>query len=154
MDCQVQVSCSRLWEFVVCYSNVVILKTKTFSEFFIPLMKSPSTFEHFQKEEDCHSYCISEISYRPMLGRATHYSAPSQNIPQQSTCSTVPNTIKSSCEHFYNIFPALWGEMIWKISPWWKCEIIGLFVNIWTAAYKYSVPVCQNLLALIEIQLS
>ena len=94
MDCQVQVSCSRLWEFVVCYSNVVILKAKTFSEFFIPLMKSPSTFEHFQKEEDRHSYCISEISYRPMLGRATHYSAPSQNIPQQSTCSTVPNTSK------------------------------------------------------------
>ena len=55
-------------------------------------MKSPSTFEHFQKEEDRHSYCISEISDRPMLGHATHYSAPSQNIPQQSTCSTVPTT--------------------------------------------------------------
>ena len=36
---------------------------------------------------------------------------------------------KSSWELFYHIFSSLWGEMIWKISPWFKFEIIGVFVN-------------------------
>ena len=60
-------------------------KQKNFSEFFIPFLESPSHFEHFQKEEDRHSYCFSEISDRPKLGQATHYSAPSLNILRQST---------------------------------------------------------------------
>ena len=32
--------------------------------------------------------------------------------------------VKSSWEHFYHIFSSLWGEGIWKISPWLKFEII------------------------------
>ena len=59
--------------------------------------------------------------------------------------------VKSSWEHFYHIFSALWGEMIWKISPWLKFEIIGLFVKTWIAAYKYSVPDIENLPFPIEI---
>ena len=53
--------------------------------------------------------------------------------------------VKSSWEHFYHIFSSLWGEMIWKISPWMKFEIIGFFFNTWTADYKYPVPDCENL---------
>ena len=30
-------------------------KEKTFSEFLIPFMESPSNFEHFQKKQDRHS---------------------------------------------------------------------------------------------------
>ena len=32
------------------------------------------------------------------------------------------------------------GEMIQKMSPLFKFENIALFINIWTADYKYSVP--------------
>ena len=35
-----------------------------------------------------------------------------------------------------------------------KFEIIGLFVNRWTADYKYPVPDCENLPFPIQIQLS
>ena len=62
--------------------------------------------------------------------------------------------VKSSWEHFYHIFSSLWEEMIWKISPWLKFQIIGLFVNTWTADYKYPVPDCENLLFPIQIQFS
>ena len=62
--------------------------------------------------------------------------------------------VKSSWEHFYHIFPSLWGEMIWKLSPWFKFEIIGLFANTWTSDYKYPVTDCDNLLFSIQIQLS
>ena len=37
--------------------------------------------------------------------------------------------VKSSWEHFYHIFSSLWGERIWKTSPWLKFCITGLFVN-------------------------
>ena len=62
--------------------------------------------------------------------------------------------VKTSWEHFYHIFSSLWGEIIWKTSPWLKFEMIGLFVNTWTAHYKYPVPVCENLPFPFQIQLS
>ena len=61
---------------------------------------------------------------------------------------------KSSWELFYHTFSSLRGEMISKISSWFKFEIIGLFVNTWTADYKYPVPDREKLLLPIQIQLS
>ena len=62
--------------------------------------------------------------------------------------------VKSSWQLFYHIFSSLWGEIIWKISPWLKFENMGLFITTWTADYKYPVQDCENLLLLIQIQLS
>ena len=62
--------------------------------------------------------------------------------------------VKPSREHFYDIFSSLWAEMIWKICLWMKFEIIGLFVDTWTADYKYPVPGCENLPFPIQLQLS
>ena len=53
--------------------------------------------------------------------------------------------VKSSWEQLYHIFSSLCREMIWKIPPWLKFEIIVLFDNTWTADYKYPVPDCENL---------
>ena len=36
-------------------------KEKTLSEFFFQFLKSTLNFKHFQKKEDTHSWCISEI---------------------------------------------------------------------------------------------
>ena len=44
--------------------------------------------------------------------------------------------------------------MIRKIYPWLKFEIIGVFVDTWTADYKYPVPNCENFKFAIQIQLS
>ena len=62
--------------------------------------------------------------------------------------------VKCSWEHFYHTFSSLWGEMIWKISPSFKFETIGLFLNTWTADYKYPVLDSENLSFPIQIQLS
>ena len=37
-------------------------KRKTFSEFFSAFLKSTLNFEHFQKKDDPHSRCISQIT--------------------------------------------------------------------------------------------
>ena len=55
--------------------------------------------------------------------------------------------VKSLWEHLYHISSSLWGEIIWKTSPWLKFGIIGLFVNTWTADYKYPfriVRICRS----------
>ena len=62
--------------------------------------------------------------------------------------------VKSSWEHFYHNFSSLLGEMIWKISPWLKFEIIGLFADSCTADYKYPVTDYENLLFPMQIQRS
>ena len=43
--------------------------------------------------------------------------------------------------------------MIPEISSCLKFEIIRVFVNTWTADYKYPVPDCENLSFPIQIQL-
>ena len=62
--------------------------------------------------------------------------------------------VNSSWEHFYHIFSSLREQIIWKTSPWLMFGIIGLFVNTWTADYKYPAPDCANLPFPIQIQLS
>ena len=37
-------------------------KRKTFSEFFYAFLKSTLNFEHFQKKDDPHTRCISQIT--------------------------------------------------------------------------------------------
>ena len=62
--------------------------------------------------------------------------------------------VKSPWENFSKNLSSLWGEMFWKISPWSKFEVIALFVNTWTAEYKYHVLDCEILLFPIQIKLS
>ena len=61
--------------------------------------------------------------------------------------------VKSSWEHFYQFLSSMWAEMIEKICPQLKFEIIGLFANPWTADYRYPVTDCENLSFPIQIQL-
>ena len=56
--------------------------------------------------------------------------------------------VKSSWEHFYHIFSALWGEIIWKIFPWLKFEIIGFLVThglLITSILFRIVRICHSL---------
>ena len=56
--------------------------------------------------------------------------------------------VKSSWEHFYHTFSSLWGEMIWKISPWLKFEIIGFLLThglLITSILFQIVRICRSL---------
>ena len=155
MDCRLRVSCYGLSEYPVPYSDLVILKKKTFSKFFIPFMESPSNFEHFEKKKKIvianvfpKLATIQSLVTPLTIQRRLKTTFNSQHVKRFQTL------VKSAWEHFYHIFSSLWEEMIRKISPWLKFEIIGLFVNTWTAAYKYPVPDCENLPFPIQIQFS
>ena len=155
MDCRLQVCCSGLWEFAVPYSNPVILKTKNILSVFYSMYGISITFRTFSKKKK-----IVIANVFPKLATVQGLVTPltiqlrlktsfdSQDVKQFQTL------LKSSWEHFYHIFPSLWGGIIWKTSPWLKFRIIGLFVNTWTADYKYPFPDCENLPFAIQIELS
>ena len=71
----------------------------------------------------------------------------SQNVKRFQTL------VKSPWEHFYHIFSSLWGEIIWKTSPWLKFGIIVGLINKRTGDYKYIDLDCANLPFPIPLQL-
>ena len=50
-----------MWTLQVLYQMQLSEKLKIFSQFFSKFLKSSSNFEHFEKKDDIHSQCISEI---------------------------------------------------------------------------------------------
>ena len=155
MDCRLQVSCSRLWEFVAPYSNPVILKTKKILLVFYSIYGISIKFWRFSKKK---KIVIANVfpKLATVQGLVTlltiqqrlKTSFDSQHVKRFQTL------VKSSWEHFYHIFSSFWEEIIWKTSPWFKFGIIGLFGNTWTTHYKYPVPDCENLPFPIQSQLS
>ena len=117
-------------------------------------MKCSSNFKHFQKKEDNRSQYISKLTIvreliRPLTKkRRVRTSFDTQHVKSSQAL------VKSSLEQFHQISPSLSGEMIWKKSPWLKFEIIGVFVNTWTAYYKYPIRDCDNFPFPIQMQLS
>ena len=155
MDCPLQVSCSGLWEFAVPYSNPVILKTKSIFSVFYCIYGISIQFGTFSKKKKIVIVDVfPKLATVQGLDMALTIQRRLKTFFDSQHVKRFPTLVKSSWEHFYHIFWSLWGEIIWKISPWLKFGFIGLFVSTWTAHYKYPVPVWKNLPFPIEIQLS
>ena len=114
-------------------------------------MESPSNFKHFQKKEDCQDQCISKLAIVEELIRPLTIKHPVRTFLDGQHVNDSRTLVKSSWEHFYHIFPSLWGEMIWTKFPWLKFGILGVFVNTWPAHYKYNVPHFENLKFPVEM---
>ena len=100
-------------------------------------MESPWNFKHFRKKgiviaDEFPKLLPAKNSVKALsTKRRFRTSIRSQCV---NGCQTV---LKSTLEHLYHIFWSLWGEMICKISPWLKLEILEVFVNTLTADDKY-----------------
>ena len=155
MDCRLQVSCSGCWEFAVRYSNPVILKTKKkFHGFLFHLSNLHQILNIFKKKKIVIANVFPKLATVQVLDTPLTIQQRLKTFLDSQHVKRFQTLVKSSSEHFYHFFSSLWGEMTWKISAWFKFEIIALFVNRWTADYKYPVSDCENLLLPIQIQLS
>ena len=129
-------------------------KQKTFSEFFFHFWNLHQILNIFLKKKIVTANSFLKLQtvkdlVRPLSKkRSFRTSFQSQHFKGSQTL------VKSAWQHFYHIFPSLWGEMIWKMSPLSKFEILGAFVNRWTSNDKYDVPDCENLGFPIQMQLS
>ena len=50
------------WNLLLPIQRQLSEKRKWFSQFFVPFLESTSSFEHNEKKDDLHSYCISKIA--------------------------------------------------------------------------------------------
>ena len=155
MDCWLQVSCSKLWEFVVPYSNPVILKTKNIFSLFYSIYGISIKFGTFSKKKKIvignvfsKLATVQGLVTQLTIQRSLKTSFDSQHVKRFQTL------VESLWKYFYHIFSSLLREMVWKISPWLKFEIIVFFGYTWTPDYKYSVTDCEHLSFPMQIQLS
>ena len=155
MDCPLQVSFSGLWEFAVSYSNPVIFKRKKhFLGSLFHLWKLHQILNIFEKKNIVIANVFPKLTTVQGLVSSLTIQCRLKTSLYNEHVKRFKSLVKSSLENFSHIFPSLWGEMIWKISPWLKFEIIRLFVNTWTGDYKDPVTGCENLPFSMQIQLS
>ena len=155
MDCRLQVSGSGLWEFAVPCSNPVVLKTKNdFLGFLFHLSILHQIWNIFKKKKIVIANVFPKLATVHVVVTPLTIQRLLKGFFDRKHVQRFQTLAKFSWEHFYHIFSSLWGKIIWRIAPWLKFGIIGLFVNTWTADYKYPVPVCENLPLPIQIQLS
>ena len=117
-------------------------KEKTFSKFLAAFLESKLSFEHWKKD-DRHSSCIFQITKD-----VVRYIS---KTPSFRTAFDIQHN-KSVRQHFYLICSPLCGKLSCKMSFLVTCEILGLFVNLLIADYKYSLRNSQNLPQPIQMQ--
>ena len=111
------------------FKSSSLKKKKHFLEFLFHLWNLHQILNIFQKKKIVIANVFPKLatvqgSVTPLtIQRRLKTSCDSQHVKQYQTL------VKSSWEHFYHIFSSLWGEIIWKISPWFKLEIIGFLLT-------------------------
>ena len=129
-------------------------KRKTFCHFFVPLMESTWNFKHLKKKKVAIANAFRKLqTAKDLIGPLSkkHRFRTSFNSRHVKGMQTL---LKSPWELFYHLFSSLWGEIICKIFPLLKFEIMPVFVNTLTGDYKYPVPVCESLPFPIQMILS
>ena len=102
---------------------------KHFPGFLFHLWNQPQILNNFKKKKIVIANVFPKLAtvqglVTPLtIQRRLKTSFDSQHVKRYQTL------VKSSWEHFYHIFSSLWGEIIWKISPWLKFEIIGFLLT-------------------------
>ena len=74
--------------------------------------------------------------------------------PSTVSMLMVAKPLRNPHESNLTYFPSLWGKMICKISPLFKFEILGVFVNTLATEDTYPVRDCENLQFPIQMELS
>ena len=127
---------------------------KSFSQVFVPFLESTLNFKHFEKKDDRHDWCVSEITESENLVR-TFSKEPRFTTDFGSQHVKVSQMLaKFPWELFYHVFSSFSRTLIWKISLPVLGEIWGVFVNTLTTDAKYPVQDCENLQLPIQTQLS
>ena len=129
-------------------------KQKTFSQFFATFLKSRLNLKHFQKRDDPHSFCSSEVTYSKNVARkkSKNYSFGRPFDKQHGKRAQA--LFKSASQHLYHIHWLLRSQLSWKTSLLLTCQILGLLVNTLAADEKYPVLNRDNLTIPIQMQLS
>ena len=130
-----------LWEFAVPYWKD-LLKTKIFSEFYVPFLESSSNLKDFQWKEDCIGNVFPKLETVKDIVRALSKKRRFRTSFERQHVKGCETLSKSALERVYHIFSSLWDKMIWEIYLLLIFEILSVFVNTMTVDGKYPVGDC------------
>ena len=128
-------------------------KQKTFSQFFSTFLKFYFNFEHFQKKDDPHRLCISEIIDSIKQIRSMSNNSGFRGPFEKQHGKLAQTLLKSERQSLYHIYWSLWRQLSLKKSLLHICKIVRLFVNTLTANDKYYLVNRDILKEPIQIQL-
>ena len=130
------------------------LKQKTFSLFFIAVLRCAWNLEHFEYKVEYFSLIISRnniLRKSWLLKRLKDLASEHHSV--NNALNGFQTLMKSPGHYYYLIFPWIWEILNWKKSLLVWFDILRLFVNSSTADNKYSR--CNlHILTQIQTQLS
>ena len=113
-------------------------------------LKSKPNFKHLERKDYLfHKLQTTKNLVRPMC-KKRYFRTPldSQHVRESQTL------VRSTWQQLCHIFSLVWEKLSWKMSLLLILEILGLFINTFTAYDKYFHYNGENFLQPIQIQLS
>ena len=83
-------------------------KQQTFSRFFTSFLKSSLNFEHFEKKDDPHSWCISEMNGLPKTWLDQGLKSPVSEHPSKNNMLNAPKHCSDLKDTSFTIFINHW----------------------------------------------
>ena len=129
-------------------------KHKTFSQFFAEFLKCNINFKYFEKKDNLHRFCASDITASENVVRWMSKKYRFRESFDKHRGQPAEALLKSASAHFYPIDWSLKSHLGWKKSLLFICQILGLLFNTLAADEKYPLLKRDNLTVLIQMQLS
>ena len=132
----------------------IYLRNKNFFSIFLSIFEIYIKFELFEKKDEPHTWCISEIGDSEKRVRWLSRKFRFRWRFDKEHSQRAQPLLKFERKHLYHIFWSLWRKLSWKNVLFVICKTVRLFINILTADDKYSLLNRDNLTQPIQIQLS
>ena len=107
-------------------------------------MESPSNIAHFQEKKIVIANAFPKLTTVQGLVMPLTIQRRLKTFFDSRHVKRFQTLVNNSREYFSHIFSSLWGEMIWKISPWLKFEIIGFLLT-------HGLPITSILFRIVRI---
>ena len=129
-------------------------KLSTFSQFFRACSKSGLNFEHFEKKMTLIAYLFLRLRPAKIVVRYMCKKSRFRLPFQKEHRKLVSTLFKFERQHLYDIYWASGRQFSCKKSLLVRCKSLRLFVNTMSAVDKCCLPIRDNLVEPIHMQLS
>ena len=129
-------------------------KQKEFSGFSLQRLKSSLNFEHFRKQHEPHSWCISDVTDSKKHDRSMSSKSRFRRNFEKQLGKRAQTRLKSLRQQLYHTYWSRSRQLSFKKSLLVVCKILKFFVKRFIADDKYSLLIRDNLAQPIMTQLS
>ena len=119
-------------------------KQKEFSGFSLQRLKSSLNFEHFRKQHEPHSWCISDVTDSKKHDRSMSSKSRFRRNFEKQLGKRAQTRLKSLRQQLYHTYWSRSRQLSFKKSLLVICKILKFFVKRFIADDKYSLLIRDN----------